>query len=113
MPVTRTVKPGDATYAHGAGVDEVVEGRSSTRESARRVGGVGAQSNRSAVDGGWVNNAFDRGAALGVVERGTWNVPEVVSEQAANGTIPLKVEWTTPRAARRVRFDQRHDDGKG
>src|SRR5882757_2568439 len=37
-------------------------------------------------------------AALGVVERGTWNVAEAVREQPwlPNGPIPLRVSWTRP-----------------
>jgi hypothetical protein len=37
-------------------------------------------------------------AALGVVERGTWNVGDAVSEQPwlPNGPIPLNVTWTRP-----------------
>ena len=37
-------------------------------------------------------------AALGVVERGTWNVTECVNEQPwlPNGPVPLDVTWTAP-----------------
>jgi hypothetical protein len=37
-------------------------------------------------------------AALGVVERGTWNVKDCVNEQPwlPNGPIPLDVNWTAP-----------------
>ncbi|MGN6723118.1 MAG: DUF3556 domain-containing protein [Marmoricola sp.] len=37
-------------------------------------------------------------AALGVVERGTWNVKDCVNEQPwlPNGPIPLNVTWTAP-----------------
>ena len=37
-------------------------------------------------------------AALGVIERGTWNVEDVVKEQPwlPNGPIPLNVTWTRP-----------------
>ncbi|WP_370290636.1 DUF3556 domain-containing protein [Nocardioides sp.] len=37
-------------------------------------------------------------AALGVVERGTWNVSDCVAEQPwlPNGPIPLEVRWTAP-----------------
>ena len=37
-------------------------------------------------------------AALGVVERGTWNVSECVNEQPwlPNGPVPLDVTWTAP-----------------
>ena len=37
-------------------------------------------------------------AALGVVERGTWNVHDAVNEQPwlPDGPIPLNVTWTLP-----------------
>ena len=37
-------------------------------------------------------------AALGVIERGTWNVADAVNEQPwlPNGPIPLQVTWTRP-----------------
>ena len=37
-------------------------------------------------------------AALGVIERGTWNVADAVTEQPwlPNGPIPLQVTWTRP-----------------
>jgi hypothetical protein len=37
-------------------------------------------------------------AALGVIERGTWNVAYAVKEQPwlPNGPIPLNVTWTRP-----------------
>ncbi len=37
-------------------------------------------------------------AALGVIERGTWNVTECVNEQPwlPNGPVPLDVTWTAP-----------------
>jgi hypothetical protein len=37
-------------------------------------------------------------AALGIVERGTWNVTECVNEQPwlPNGPVPLDVTWTAP-----------------
>ena len=37
-------------------------------------------------------------AALGIVERGTWDVRDAVSEQPwlPNGPIPLQVTWTAP-----------------
>jgi uncharacterized membrane protein YkgB len=37
-------------------------------------------------------------AALGIVERGTWNVTECVNEQPwlPNGPVPLDVNWTAP-----------------
>ena len=36
--------------------------------------------------------------ALGVIERGTWNVEDAVAEQPwlPNGPIPLNVTWTRP-----------------
>ena len=39
-------------------------------------------------------------AALGIVERGTWNVRDAVNEQPwlPNGPIPLTVTWTAPGA---------------
>jgi len=42
-------------------------------------------------------------AALGVVERGTWNVTECVNEQPwlPNGPVPLDVTWTAPGFRRR------------
>ena len=40
-------------------------------------------------------------AALGVIERGTWNVADAVAEQPwlPNGPIPLNVTWTRPEAS--------------
>ena len=40
-------------------------------------------------------------AALGVIERGTWNVADAVAEQPwlPNGPIPLNVTWTRPDAS--------------
>ncbi|HJE61253.1 MAG TPA: DUF3556 domain-containing protein [Nocardiopsis listeri] len=40
-------------------------------------------------------------AALGVVERGTWQVADAVAEQPwlPNGPIPLTVTWTDPAGA--------------
>jgi uncharacterized membrane protein YkgB len=40
-------------------------------------------------------------AALGVIERGTWNVEDAVQEQPwlPNGPIPLNVTWTRPASA--------------
>ena len=37
-------------------------------------------------------------AALGVLERGTWNVADAVKQQPwlPNGPIPLNVTWTRP-----------------
>ena len=37
-------------------------------------------------------------AALGIVERGTWNVKDCVKEQPwlPNGPVPLTVTWTAP-----------------
>ncbi|MCF8606253.1 DUF3556 domain-containing protein, partial [Gordonia sp. HY442] len=42
-------------------------------------------------------------AALGVVERGTWQVADCVKEQPwlPNGPIPLDVRWTAPGFVRR------------
>ena len=42
-------------------------------------------------------------AALGVVERGTWNISECVAEQPwlPNGPVPLDVTWTAPGFRRR------------
>lgn len=42
-------------------------------------------------------------AALGVVERGSWNVTECVNEQPwlPNGPVPLDVSWTAPGFRRR------------
>ncbi|MFL6089617.1 MAG: DUF3556 domain-containing protein [Aeromicrobium sp.] len=42
-------------------------------------------------------------AALGIVERGTWNVGECVNEQPwlPNGPVPLDVNWTAPGFARK------------
>ncbi|MGB9225330.1 DUF3556 domain-containing protein, partial [Mycobacterium sp.] len=38
-------------------------------------------------------------AALGVIERGTWNVADAVNEQPwlPNGPIPLQVTWSRPK----------------
>ena len=43
-------------------------------------------------------------AALGVIERGTWNVADVVNEQPwlPNGPIPLNVTWVRPGSGRRA-----------
>ncbi len=57
--------------------------------------------------------------ALGVIERGTWNVEDAVREQPwlPNGPIPLNVTWTrpvTPPATGRARWREHpdlHDDG--
>jgi Transmembrane protein of unknown function (DUF3556) len=39
-------------------------------------------------------------AALGVLERGTWNVADAVKQQPwlPNGPIPLNLTWTRPRS---------------
>ena len=39
-------------------------------------------------------------AALGVIERGTWNVEDLVNEQPwlPNGPIPLNVTWVRPKS---------------
>ena len=64
-------------------------------------------------------------AALGVIERGTWNVADAVNEQPwlPNGPIPLQVTWSrgadqrTGRTERRLRHDagsSRHEHrGRG
>jgi len=41
-------------------------------------------------------------AALGVIERGTWNVEDLVNEQPwlPNGPIPLNVTWVRPQSGR-------------
>ncbi|MEU4314019.1 DUF3556 domain-containing protein [Nocardia sp. NPDC024068] len=45
-------------------------------------------------------------AALGVVERGTWNVADCVREQPwlPNGPVPLRVSWTAAGYRRQVTF---------
>jgi hypothetical protein len=48
-------------------------------------------------------------AALGVVERGTWNVTECVNEQPwlPNGPVPLDVTWSAPGFRRRETLVER------
>lgn len=53
-------------------------------------------------------------AALGVTERGTWNVAEAVAEQPwlPNGPIPIQVTWSMPGTGHAVaRGDQEHGHG--
>ena len=71
--------------AGGAGRGAVSAGR--TRGGVGRVGG-----HRKA--GSSCYKVID--AALGVIERGTWNVADAVAEQPwlPNGPIPLQVTWS-------------------
>jgi hypothetical protein len=56
-------------------------------------------------------------AALGVVERGTWNVADAVEEQPwlPNGPIPTRVRWSRPTRddTDREEQDRGHDVGSG
>jgi len=48
-------------------------------------------------------------AALGVIERGTWQVADAVAEQPwlPNGPIPVQVTWS--RAGTRQAVSERYD----
>jgi len=54
-------------------------------------------------------------AALGVTERGTWNVSDAVNEQPwlPNGPIPTQVSWTRDAGSARTRSQQEHDLASG